>query len=425
LKRTLSAVFATLAVLLPTFAHADVDVVHTPETTLSLSGMLQLLGFAQHLSDPVANDNRMYLFLKEGRLRATGGAGEYKFQLELALGGEAPVVAQTGVSLSLLDLSVDLPVHLLGNASLRIGQFKVPSGREALVLSGESLFVDKSIAFLGFRVGYDVGAALTVHPGPATVIAGVFTGGGRDVPPQHYLPERLGIPILVLRAGVGDAGGDPYRLSDEPTGKGVQRSVFVNALYTRDSIVGHSTVLNVKLADKSLLLNSNWNPYIAAQPLSQGDYWQVGVDGAVAMPVGAARLAAEAELNWAGFSNDVGVVHVAGGRAQVGLGYRGFEAGVRYAVLFPDARFANGGVPLVTHDPIHEVTPALSYRFAHYPVKVVADLPLLLQTPVFLEPDVGGYVGTDLPDEASVVGKGGSAVRQNVLEARLMLQASF
>jgi hypothetical protein len=424
-KTTLTSLLVSLAVLLPQLAHADIEVMHGEDSSLSIGGMAQLLGFAQHLDDPVTDDNRMFLFLKEGRFRTDGRYGEYRFQLELALGGEAPVVAQTGVSLALLDLSLDLPVHLLGDASLRIGQFKVPYGREALLYSGDSLFVDRSIDHLGFRVGRDVGAALTVHPGPATVIAGLFTGGGRDVPPQHYLPERLGIPLFVLRAGVGNVGEDPYRLSDEPRGEGVRRSAFVNAMFTRDSTVGHSTVLNVKLADKSLLLNSGWNPYIAARPLSQGDWWQVGADGAVSFPMGAARIAAEAELNWAGYSNDAGAVHVAGGRAQAGIGYGPFEAGLRYAVLFPDARFANGGVSLTGSDPIHELTPALSFRFPHYPVKLVADLPVVLQTPVFLEPNVGAYVATELPDEASVVGNGGSVARQNVIEGRLMLQASF
>lgn len=426
MNRTAALVVASLIALMPALARADVSVLQGPKSELDIGGLVQLLGFAEHVNDPVTQNNRMFLFLKEGRFRTSGHYDEYAFQLELALGGEAPIVADTGVSLSLLDLSIDLPLHVLGNGYVRIGQFKVPYGREALVYSGDSLFVDRSIDFLGFRVGRDVGAAVTVHPARATVIAGVFTGGGRDVPPQHYLPERLGVPLLVLRAGIGDLDVDPYRLADQPLPTPTPKyAVFVNGLFTRDSTVGHSTVLNVKLADKSLLINGNWNPYIGAKPYAQGNWWQVGADAAYHAPLGALQLATEAELDWAGYSNDYGVLHAAGARIQAGLGYGLFEAGLRYAVLFPDAHFASGAVAISGSDPIHEITPVLAYRFPGHPVRIVADLPVVLQTPVFFEPKVGSYVSTDLPNQASVLAKGGSVGRQNVVQGRLMLQASF
>ena len=44
------------------------------------------------------------------------------------------------------------------------------------------------------------------------MIGGVFTGGGRDVPGNHYLPEKLACPLLVARAGVGDVDGFHGRL---------------------------------------------------------------------------------------------------------------------------------------------------------------------------------------------------------------------
>jgi hypothetical protein len=417
---------ALLLAVSPPLARADTAVLKGEDAELDVSGRVQLIGFAQHLSDPVMSDDRLYLFLKQGRLRTSGHYGDYAFQLELALGGESSISTQSGVSLALLDLSVDLPLHLLGKSYLRVGQFRVPFGREALLSDGNSLFVDRSIDQLGLKVGRDVGAAVTLRPGPATVIVGVFTGGGRDVPPQHYLPERLGVPLLVLRAGVGDTGQDPYRLSDEPLPtRKPGGAVFVNGFFTRDSTVGHSTVLNVKLADKSLLLNNNWNPYLGQTPLSQGDYWQLGADAAYRAPLGPVQVAAEVELDWGGYQNDLGVLHVAGGRVQAAVGKGAFEAGLRYAVLFPDAHFATGGVALTGDAPIHELTPLIAYRFPKYPVKLVADFPLLLQTPVFLEPHVGSYVGTELPDQAAVVAKGGTVSRQDVIEGRLMLQASF
>lgn len=41
------------------------------------------------------------------------------------------------------------------------------------------------------------------------------------------------------------------------------------------------------------------------------------VDAALRAPAGPVSISAEVEANWAGYSNDAGVAHVAGGRAQV------------------------------------------------------------------------------------------------------------
>jgi len=49
---------------------------------------------------------------------------------------------------------------------------------------------------------------------------------------------------------------------------------------------------------------------------------------------------------------------------------------------------------------------------------------------VFTEANVGSYAATDLPDQATVlatagVPNGNTVTRQNVFEARLMMQAQF
>jgi len=64
----------------------------------------------------------------------------------------------------------------------------------------------------------------------------------------------------------------------------VKSGVFVNALWTKDTRIGHSTALNVKFTDKSILLNPNWNPYIAKTPMSTGTWWQLGADAAACAP---------------------------------------------------------------------------------------------------------------------------------------------
>jgi hypothetical protein len=423
--KTKMLIAALFAAALPQMARADVPVAKGEDFQINAGVLTQALGLGQQVKDPYTNDARMYLFMKEARVRANGNYQDFGFNFEMALGGEDAVAATTGVGLSLLDLSVNVPLHL-GNSFVKVGQFKVPYGRERLTYSGYSQFMSRSIADLGFRVGRDVGVTVNARPGPVTVIAGVFTGGGRDVPADRFLPERLGIPQLVARVGVGDVDDDPYELRNDLAPDKVKAAFFVNGLYTKDSTIGHSTVLNVKLIDKSILLNSNWNPYIAKSPWSQGAWWQVGADAAVRAPLAlGTSYSGEAEANWGGYSNDYGGVHVASLRVQNGVMYRQVEIALRYAVLFPDAKFASGGNAITGSKPIQEVTPMAAYYINGQRLKLVADLPVLINTPVLTEKNIGSYVGTELPDQTSVLAKGGTVARQTVVEARMMLQAAF
>lgn len=419
----------TLALLAPTLARADIPVLQSKDAEVSVGGMTQMIGFGQQVDDPYTNNSRAYLFMKEARFLAHGRYQDLRMNLEMALGGENAIAAQTGVSLSLLELNVDVPLSFLGESSyLRVGQFKVPYGRERLTYSGQSQFLERSITDQAFRIGWDVGAALVLRNGKLAVIGGLFTGGGRDVPPQHYLPERLGIPQVVVRAGYGDVDDDLFALKNELHPGALKTAVFGNAMYTKDSTVGHSSVLNVKLAEKSWMLNANWNPYIGAAPLSRGDWWQVGGDAAVRAPLGEiTSFSGEAEVDWAGFSNDYGVLHSAGARAQGGLAVKNFELALRYAVIFPDKKFASAGHPLASNgDPIHEITPSAAWYISGQNLKLVADLPILVQVPVFTEKNVGSYVSTELPDQAAILKTAANSVgRQNVVEARLMFQAAF
>jgi hypothetical protein len=167
---------------------------------IDFGGMIQLLGFAQHLDDPYKNDDRAYLLMNRARLRLSGRYERISFYTEMGLGGEDAVVATTGVSLSLLDFAFNIPLGDGKTTHLKVGQFKVPYGREQLTYEGNFQFADRSINNLGFVVGRDVGAAVVSHPGLLTLIGGVFTGGGRDVPPDHSLSEKLGIGEPPSRA---------------------------------------------------------------------------------------------------------------------------------------------------------------------------------------------------------------------------------
>ncbi|HZH78807.1 MAG TPA: porin [Archangium sp.] len=147
-------------------AHAA-EVLKTDNARMDVGGRLQLLGFAQKLEDGARDNERLYLFLKQGRLNLSGNVDAWRYQVMIAFGGEEEIKAPTpGISLSLLDMYVDVPISFLGNTYVRVGQFKVPYSRERLTESGTLFFADRSVQNLAFRVGRDVGATLYTQAGP-------------------------------------------------------------------------------------------------------------------------------------------------------------------------------------------------------------------------------------------------------------------
>ena len=141
--------------------------------------------------------------------------------------------------------------------------------------------------------------------------------------------------------------------------------------------------------------------------------------------MGAFALSGEVQGDWAGYANRYGVLHLAGGRGQLSVARGPFEVAARYAVLFPDENLQANGQSITHGDPMHEVTPSLTWHLRDRNLQLTADLPLLFHVPVFTETGVGSYVGTELPDESALIGKKGQVAAQNVVEARLMFQAQF
>lgn len=72
-----------------------------------------------------------------------------------------------------------------------------------------------------------------------------------------------------------------------------------------------------------------------------------------------------------------------------------------------------------------EITPSATYYIKGQNLKIVADLPVLIKTPVITEKNVGSYVGVELPDQAAILAKGATVARQTMVEGRVMLQAQF
>ena len=174
-------VFAGLA--LPLSMANAAEVVKTETSTLDVNGRLQLLGFGQNVDDPVRNDARAYMFVKQARLGVSGNIDDYRYKLQLGFAGEEEVKAPSpGIGLSLQDMYFDVPVHALGSTFVRVSQHKIPYSRERLLDSGLMPFADRSINNLGFQMGRDAGATLAGNRGIFAGALGIYTGGGRDVP---------------------------------------------------------------------------------------------------------------------------------------------------------------------------------------------------------------------------------------------------
>jgi hypothetical protein len=408
------------------------NIVDGEKFVLDADGRMQWLGVAQKVDDDFRNDARLYLFMKQARLRFNGRFESVKFDVQWAYGGEETVGQ---ASLSLLDFAFDVPIK--DATRVKVGQFRVPYGRERLTDAGTLNFGDRSIQALGFVWNRDVGMAIHTYRSKLAGTFAVMTGGGRDVP-QRYLPEILGTPMFVARVGYNDGvDEDIYEVSArDRTADRTKKAFFVNGLYIKDSLIGHSTVLGTRATDKSLLINANWNPFIAEKPLDAGTLWQAGADVAVRKPMGSAVASFEAEANYATYENSYGRLVIKGGRAQIGVAKKGFEANLRYAALFPDTRMANTYTPpgsttpqhanfIADDKPLQELTPSLTYHYRSN-VVLVLDAPLLIDALVFKEDKVGSYVATEQPDQSTYARPGaGSAERQTVPELRLMVQFTF
>ncbi|HYX92858.1 MAG TPA: porin [Myxococcaceae bacterium] len=408
------------------------EVANSENFGLDVGGRIQLIGLAQRVNDPIRDQTRMYMFIHQARLNLDGHFDGFKYLVTLGFAGEDEARAPSpGVSLGLLDMYVDVPIRPLGNTYLRVGQFKIPYSLERLEDPGTLAFSDRSIQNVAFRMGRDYGLALYSNVGVVKGAVGVFSGGGRDVP-ERFLPLVLGTPMLVARAGL-DNGVFENAFAQKPAQsvQGPKAAAFINALYLKDSQIGHSTVLNVHLGERSLLVNPNWNPYMAATPFSRGDFWEIGADVAGRLPAGSGAIVAEAEVNRGRYANDYGAVAANGGRAQLGYEWKPIEATVRYAVIRPDQNMTSGGVAITGGKLINEITPALAYTYSRN-VRIVADLPVLVNVPVVTENNLGDYVLMDHPDQTSLLktaagatAPAGTVERKNVVSARLMFQGTF
>jgi hypothetical protein len=256
-KRVLASVMMIGVTVIATGNIFAGDIVSTPNNELSIGGRMQMLGVVEALEDTLnaapKDDERLTFFQKQARLNLKGKYDSTQYYVELVLGGEE--VPKSNSVLSLLDYYIDTP--LFGDRyAIKVGQFKIPYSRERLTSPAILNNADRSIQNLAFNFGRDVGFAVYGNHGNATGAIGIFTAGGMDVP-QRYLPEDLGFPLIVIRAGLNNKLDKdvftPYEV-ERTDNEGTRYAGYINGFYTKDSIIGHSTALGIKYADKSLFL---------------------------------------------------------------------------------------------------------------------------------------------------------------------------
>lgn len=400
------------------------------DVTVNMHAYAQGVAVAQNVPDDVRDKNRLYLFVKEARLRWDGTLYGATYDIMLAPGAE-DITPNTNSALGLLDFSFEAPVM---GFKLKLGQFLVPYSRERLTDDPTMNFADRSIENLGFSWNRDYGFALSNYAGKFAGTFAVMTGGGRDVP-QRYLPEKLGFPLVAVRFGYNDGvDKDIYHVSARDTDPGRTKSaLYFNALYTKDTQIGHSTVLNIRATDKNLLIDSNYNPFIARTPFSLSTIWQAGADGVYRAPMGPVAFNAEGQVDYSHFDNKYGQLSLKGGRLQAGISKAKWEVNLRYAALFLDTRmaFVSGTAFQITNDkaPLQEITPSITYHYRPG-IQLTLDAPYLIKMLIFKEHTIGSYVMSEQPDQVTVIKPGttagtGTDVRKNVPEARLMLQLGF
>ena len=430
MKRISSLLAAAVVVVAFGTTARAAEVAKSDNFSLDVGGRLQLLGLAQRVDDPVRDKTRMYMFLRQARLGVSGHLDGFKYRVTMGFAGEDEARAPSpGVSLGLLDMYVDVPIPL-GETYVRVGQFKVPYGLERLSDPGSFAFTDRSIQNVAFRIGRDYGVALHSNVGYLKGAVGVFAGGGRDVP-ERYLPLVLGIPMVVGRVGLDNGLYENAFAEKAKAGEGPKGAVFLNAVYLNDSQIGHSTVLNVHLGERPLLINPSWNPYLAKTPYSRGDFSELGADVAGRIAAGPGALSGELEINRGRYANEYGTIVINGGRAQVGYAWQAIEATVRYAAILPDRNLLSGSTEVTGGKLINEISPGLTYTYSKN-VRIIADLPIMVNAPVVTEQNLGDYVLTDQPDQASMLKPAagattavGTVERKNVIAGRLMFQGSF
>lgn len=467
MKRAMTAL-VTAALLAGSIPVRALEVVHTDKMKLDMYGRAQMIGVGEYVPDPYRDHMRVYLFLKQARIGFKGLYEDVKFDTQFAFGGENANGSNN--DLGLLDFVADVPLKPLGEDGwFKIGQFRVPYSREGMTDTGRMDFAARSVANLASYQSRDYGLAVVKTKGNWTGTIGTFSSGGRDVP-QRYLPERFGVPYLATRFGYNDGyDEDLYHVASSVLDVNRDaKAVMFNAIYMQDTLIGHSSALQSRTIDKNLLIDSGFNPFInqgggaglgtiaGTQSMQRGNMWWLGGDAAFRHRIAEGKaVMGEIEGNWGGYQNRYGVIHAANARGQVAYHQDKFGIGVRYGALFMDRKSgfltssatgtgttAGAAVNRVINNnlaaPIHEITPSLSWHFKGHNMKVIADLPIFVNCPLWYDrmgtaaplgsQPVGAYAfpdPTSTTQNSLLATPGNSTERRTIVQGRMLFQFMF
>ncbi len=455
------------------------EIFKNDDLDLSFGGRIQVMGDAELITQDMVRDHfRVYLWDEEDRLFTSGTYQGYKWNFEVAFGGEA--INSSNNQLNLLDASADIPIipdMIYG----KVGQFKVPGNWESAVYEGNQLFTEKSPIFnLFFNQGYDTGAALYGHLGNLDGQFGLVQGGPDVI--QRYLPEVLNFPTpMFLRVGFNDGiNDDPFHPMQTGFLKPDKLQVAVHATgyIAADSNAGHSedlglgggylSTFNANSQYGNVLISSVFNPYLGAAGVApvSATYYQAGADFQVRAPLAdttftftgqvmighynatvPAAMAYETPVSILGKPEVAGAkyaLNIGGGEVTASVGDKPWEVAGRFALVVPDNNMIGsytqrnaagkpvtiGGVStwyapiFVNSDPICELTfPSITLH-VNSDVKLVAETMFMFDTPI-VHSDDGVYVVSEMPGSANS-GINSPNTRANFIPlGRMQLQFQF
>jgi hypothetical protein len=447
-------------------AHAA-EIFKNDDLDLSLGGRIQVTGDAEVVQDPVRDNLRLFLWDEEDRLFTAGNYQGYKWNFEVAFGGEA--INSSNNQLNLLDASVDIPL-IPDMVTVKLGQFKVPGNLESADYEGNLLFTEKSPIFnLFFNQGYDTGLSLYGHLGNIDGQAGLVQGGPDVI--QRYLPEVLNFPTpMFLRIGYDEIHDDPFHPKqtgfDKPTGS--QFAFHLTGYWAADSNAGHSedlglgggylSTFNANSQYGNVLISSVFNPYLSVAGVSpvNANYWQAGLDFQYRTPVADTTFQVQGQAMVAQYTMTVptGIpfepaptvlngylsaapgsqysINIGGGELMASIGDKPWEFAGRFAMVIPDTNMIgtytqrqpngkavtvavpNGATqtfyaPIFTDStPIYELTfPSITWHLNN-DCKIVAETMFMIDTPA-VSSDDGTYLVAEMPGSAnSGIGQGGA-----------------
>ncbi len=409
-------ILSSLFLITPAFA---IEIINNEKGIMNIGGRIQKYAMLELVDDKTGDSERILLFVRDVRLALDGERNGNRFGLQIALGGEAddmlnrPGGASPEASKPITALLLDAwgDIRLTDNFSVRGGQFKMPYSRERLADGATLQFTNRSMVTRAFNLGRDTGVALHGNTNNIYGAFGIFTGGGINQRVRN-IPVKLGFPLLVLRLGYNDLDDgifDVKELDREKEGN----AFYVNALYMKNSDVGHSNILAMRQHDRSFLLDSNWNQYYGTAAYGD-EILLVGADYALQKKMGNNMLLTiGAEAGYGKYTGKDGSSDMTAGTLKAGILKSSFEAATRYSVLIPDEdTFATEkGI-------VQVITLALNYYFNDN-FKILADLPIMLNAPIAFEGTAPKYNRIWMPGAMTNI------ERKTAITGRMVMQFSF